>query len=99
MLLPSSRLFGGGALFRTLLHAGLADTVEVAVIPVLLGGGSPFLAPVASAELELADKRTLPEGRHRGTGELGPGWPEASPRIRYLKRDWFLGLATTGLVC
>lgn len=62
MLLPSSRLFGGGALFRTLLHAGLVDTVEVAVIPFLLGGGSPFLAPVASAALELADKRTLPKG-------------------------------------
>src|SRR5262249_6325230 len=32
-------LFGGGLLFRSLLEAGLVDTVEVAVIPVLLGGG------------------------------------------------------------
>jgi dihydrofolate reductase len=36
-------LFGGGSLFRSLLDAGLVDTVEVAIIPVLLGGGVPFL--------------------------------------------------------
>jgi dihydrofolate reductase len=38
-------LFGGGSLFRSCLEAGLVDTVEVAVIPVLLGGGIPLLAP------------------------------------------------------
>ena len=38
-------LFGGGSLFRSLLEAGLVDTVEVAVIPVLLGGGIPLLPP------------------------------------------------------
>ena len=37
-------LFGGGALFRTLLAAGLVDRVEVGVIPVLLGDGVPLLA-------------------------------------------------------
>jgi dihydrofolate reductase len=36
-------LFGGGSLFRSLLELGLVDTVEVAVIPVLLGGGVPLL--------------------------------------------------------
>lgn len=36
-------LFGGGLLFRSFLDAGLVDTVEVAVIPVLLGGGLPLL--------------------------------------------------------
>jgi dihydrofolate reductase len=36
-------LFGGGSLFRSLLGAELVDTVEVAVIPVLLGAGKPFL--------------------------------------------------------
>src|ERR1700679_3824627 len=36
-------LFGGGVLFRSLLDAGLVDSVEVAVIPVLLGGGVPLL--------------------------------------------------------
>jgi len=40
-------LFGGGSLFRSLLNAGLVDTVEVAIIPVLLGGGIPLLAPPA----------------------------------------------------
>jgi dihydrofolate reductase len=38
-------LFGGGSLFRSLLDAGLVDTVEVAVMPVLLGGGIPLLPP------------------------------------------------------
>jgi dihydrofolate reductase len=36
-------LFGGGELFRSLLDARLVDAVEVAVIPVLLGGGIPLL--------------------------------------------------------
>jgi dihydrofolate reductase len=40
-------LFGGGSLFRSLLNAGLVDTVEVAIIPLLLGGGIPLLAPPA----------------------------------------------------
>jgi dihydrofolate reductase len=40
-------LFGGGELFRSLLAAGLVDTVEVAVLPVLLGGGIPLLSPGA----------------------------------------------------
>src|SRR5687767_2710849 len=38
-------LFGGGELFRTLLDAGLVDTVEPAVVPVLLGEGIPMLPP------------------------------------------------------
>ena len=37
------RLFGGGSLFRSLLELKLVDTVEVAVIPVLLGSGLPLL--------------------------------------------------------
>jgi dihydrofolate reductase len=40
-------LFGGGQLFRTLAEAGLVDTVEVAVMPVLLGGGVPLFPPPA----------------------------------------------------
>jgi dihydrofolate reductase len=40
-------LFGGGSLFRSLLESGLVDTVEVAIVPVLLGGGIPLLAPPA----------------------------------------------------
>ncbi len=37
-------LWGGGHLFRELAAAGLVDEVEVAIIPVLLGGGLPLLA-------------------------------------------------------
>jgi dihydrofolate reductase len=40
-------LFGGGSLFRSLLDARLVDTVEVAVIPMLLGGGLHLLPPPA----------------------------------------------------
>ena len=56
-------LFGGGELFRHLLDAGLVDTVEVAIMPVLLGQGIPMLAPGASsASLKLASCVQLPSG-------------------------------------
>ncbi len=45
-------LFGGGELFRRFLEVGLVDTVEVAVMPVLLGGGIPLL-PTTSKETKL----------------------------------------------
>lgn len=38
-------LWGGGQLFTTMAGAGLVDGVEVAVIPVLLGGGIPLFPP------------------------------------------------------
>jgi dihydrofolate reductase len=38
-------LYGGGALFRTFLEAGTVDTVEPAVVPVMLGDGVPMLPP------------------------------------------------------
>jgi dihydrofolate reductase len=37
-------LWGGGELFKELAAAGLVDGVEVAIIPILLGGGLPLLA-------------------------------------------------------
>jgi dihydrofolate reductase len=40
-------LWGGGSLFRSFAELGLVDTVEVGVIPVLLGEGVPLLAPPA----------------------------------------------------
>jgi len=56
-------LFGGGKLFRTLLDAGLVDTVEVGVMPVLLGQGIPALAPGRpSPRLQLTDTKTFPSG-------------------------------------
>jgi len=41
-------LFGGGMLFRGLVDTGLVDTVEVAVMPVLLGGGIPLSRPAGA---------------------------------------------------
>ncbi len=38
-------LWGGGELFRTLFTAKLVDTVEVSIMPVLLGGGVPMFPP------------------------------------------------------
>ena len=56
-------LFGGGVLFRNLLDAGLVDTVEVAVIPILIGGGIPLVAPGArSPVLRLTDHKVMPSG-------------------------------------
>jgi dihydrofolate reductase len=46
-------LFGGGELFRSLLDLGVVDSVELAVIPVLLGGGIPFL-PQAAMQQKLS---------------------------------------------
>jgi dihydrofolate reductase len=51
-------LWGGGELFRSLLDHGLVDSVEVAVVPILLGGGIPLLPPLAArANLRLADHK------------------------------------------
>ena len=51
-------LFGGGSLFRSLLDLSLVDTVEVAIIPVLLGGGVPLLPqPAQLAKLRLTGHR------------------------------------------
>jgi dihydrofolate reductase len=51
-------LFGGGSLFRSLLEIGMVDTVEIAVIPVLLGGGIPLLpTPAIRTKLKLTGHR------------------------------------------
>lgn len=56
-------LFGGGELFRTLLDAGLVDTVEPAIIPILLGEGVPFLAtPAGRCPLRLERHHVYPKG-------------------------------------
>jgi dihydrofolate reductase len=55
-------LFGGGAFFRSLLDAGLVDTVEVAVVPVLLADGIPLLPPPAKrAKLKLTGHKLYPK--------------------------------------
>jgi dihydrofolate reductase len=51
-------LFGGGELFRSLASLGLVDRVEVAVVPILLGGGTPLApAPLALTRLKLDGHR------------------------------------------
>ena len=55
-------LFGGGSLFRSLNGAGLVDTVEVAIMPVLLGGGIPLLPPPAErTKLKLTGHKVYSE--------------------------------------
>jgi dihydrofolate reductase len=47
-------LFGGGSLFRSFAELGLVDTIEVAVMPVLLGEGVPLLpSPTKRVALRL----------------------------------------------
>ena len=53
-------LYGGGGLFRSLLDAGQVDTVELSLIPVLLGGGIPLLPPpYGSVPLTLIHQKVL----------------------------------------
>jgi dihydrofolate reductase len=57
-------LFGGGGLFRSLLELRLVDTVEVTIIPVLLGQGIPLLpATSRRTKLKLAQHRVYRSGR------------------------------------
>jgi dihydrofolate reductase len=78
-------LFGGGELFRYLLDAGLVDTVEVAIMPVLIGSGIPLLPAGATTTLTLADQKILPASgivvlSYSVAGGTGP-----APAIRFVK--------------
>lgn len=53
-------LFGGGELFRSLLDENLVDTVEVGIVPVLLGDGVPLLPPpYQRVPLKLVSQKVL----------------------------------------
>lgn len=55
-------LFGGGVLFRGLLELGLVDEVGVAVVPILLGSGLPFLPETTHrARLRLVSHHVYPK--------------------------------------
>ena len=57
-------LFGGSGLFRAFLDSACVDTVEVMVIPVLLGGGVPLLPPpYTPTKLRLLTHRIYRSGR------------------------------------
>jgi len=77
-------LFGGGELFRSLLDARLVDSVEVAVMPVLLGSGIPLLPQGSSTELVLVDQKTLSKSGIIALSYTIPGGAPAPP-IRWLK--------------
>jgi dihydrofolate reductase len=78
-------LFGGGLLFRSLLDAGLVDTVEVAVMPVLLGSGIPLLPAGSSTKLVLGDQKVLPASGIVALSYSVAGAGGPAPRIRYVK--------------
>ena len=55
-------LFGGGELFRSLLELGLVDGVGVAIMPVMVGGGIPFIStPAKRAKLKLTKHKLYPK--------------------------------------
>jgi dihydrofolate reductase len=57
-------LFGGSELFRAFLDCGYVDTVEVSVIPVMLGAGIPLLPPpYHPAKLRLQSHKVFRSGR------------------------------------
>jgi dihydrofolate reductase len=57
-------MMGGSELFRFFLNSGYVDTVEVSVIPVLLGGGVPLLPPPYNpAKLRLLSHKVYRSGR------------------------------------
>ena len=60
-------LFGGGSLFRSLLDLRLVDTIEVGIIPVLLGDGIPLL-PARSQRTTL---RLVSSKAYKATGTVG----------------------------
>jgi dihydrofolate reductase len=78
-------LFGGGDLCRSLLDAGLVDVVDVALNPVLLTAGVPFVAPGALSTLTLSDHRVLPRSGIVLLSYALPGAVGPAPRIGYVK--------------
>ncbi len=56
-------LFGGGELFHALLSMNEIDTVEVSIIPILLGGGTRLLPdPARRAKLRLTGHKIYRSG-------------------------------------
>ena len=51
-------IFGGGDLFRQCIDLGLVDSVEVAVVPVMLGSGIPLLPKGGRVTMTLTGHRT-----------------------------------------
>jgi len=59
-------LMGGGELFRTLIELHEVDTVELSIKPVLLGTGTPLLAPSSARfRLKLLENKVYRSGMVR----------------------------------
>jgi dihydrofolate reductase len=52
----------GGTIARQCLNAGLLDEIWVDVVPVLLGGGTPFFDELTGAPVELEGPVSVVEG-------------------------------------
>jgi dihydrofolate reductase len=52
----------GGQMARQCLDAGLLDEVHVELVPVLLGGGTPFFSELATTPIELEGPTSIVEG-------------------------------------
>ena len=52
----------GGQIARQALEAGLVDEVHIDLVPVILGGGTPFFPDLANAPYEL-EQRSVTESR------------------------------------
>ena len=76
-------LFGGGELFRSLLDLNLVDTVEPAIIPVVLGAGTPFLpGPAIQRRLTLMNHGVYPSGIVWLEYQVQPAEARAKSRAR-----------------
>jgi dihydrofolate reductase len=55
-------LVGGPGLAAAALRAGLVEEIRPVVVPVVVGGGTPFLPSGLSLALELVDERRFGDG-------------------------------------
>ncbi len=59
---PADLAVGGPALAADLLRAGLVDELELYVLPVVVGGGTPFLPAGLQLDLSLVEEQQLGSG-------------------------------------
>ena len=78
-------LFGGGKLFRSVLDAALVDTVEIAVMPVLLGQGTPLLPPGSDGKARAGRSQDVVEERQFGAVVFRARRCSFGAAIRYVK--------------
>ncbi|MGH8931323.1 MAG: dihydrofolate reductase family protein [Egibacteraceae bacterium] len=52
----------GGTIARECLNAGLLDEIWIDLVPVLLGGGTPFFDQLKDAPIELQGPISVVEG-------------------------------------